>query len=512
MASEPVSRASRRRVSTGIRRAVVGCVLVVVFPVAASAGQAGSATISGTGSALVWQDCGDGFQCATLTVPLDYRKPTGTQIDVALIRRPAEDPSARIGSLLTNPGGPGVSGIRDLRMTAAGYPPEVRARFDLVSFDPRGVGASTTVNCLDPPDLQALGTLDASPDTPEKRDALLAGFKHLAQGCQQRSAGLLRFVSAQDAARDMDRIRAALGDPKLTYVGYSYGTYLGALYAQFFPKRVRALVLDGAVEPHLGNETLVLGQATAYEQALEAFFAGCAASPDCRAARGGNPGGAYDDLMARIERDGIPAPGFGDRRLGPSEAQTAIPALLTGGEPIWPLLATALTRAAAGDGTTLVSVADAVARAANVQANAAIACSDLPLVPRHGIAGIPPLVERARQTAPHFQYLVNAIASECAAWPVHPVPAPSLHAQGAPAILVIGTRNDPATPFPWAQELARRLKPGVLLSAPGYSHTSFATARAASDRIPIPAKTCVDDIAVRYLVDLQAPPNPTRCE
>src|SRR5262249_1488435 len=193
--------------------------------------------------------------------------------------------------------------------------------------------------------------------------------------------------------------------------------------------------------------------------------------------------------------------GFGDRRLGPSEAQTAIPALLTGGEPIWPLLATALTRAAAGDGTTLVSVADAVARAANVQANAAIACSDLPpvpppplapitpppacpprpLVPRPGTAGPPPLVEPPRQTAPHFQYLVNAIASECAAWPVHPVPAPSLHAQGAPAILVIGTRNDPATPFPWAQELARRLKPGVLLSAPGYSHTSFATARAASD-------------------------------
>jgi len=141
-----------------------------------------------------------------------------------------------------------------------------------------------------------------------------------------------------------------------------------------------------------------------------------------------------------------------------------------------------------------------------------IACSDLPLVPRHGIAGIPPLVERARQTAPHFQYLVNAIASECTTWPVQPAPTPSLHAQGAPPILVIGTRNDPATPYPWAQELARRLKPGVLLSAPGYSHTSFAMARAATGRVPVPAKTCVDDHVVRYLVDLQAPPNPTRCE
>jgi len=188
-----------------------------------------------------------------------------------LIRRPAENPGARIGSLITNPGGPGASGVEDLRNTATGFPAEVRSRFDLVSFDPRGVGASTKVECLDPPDLQAVLTLDASPDPPEKRDALVAGLQRLAEACQQRSGALLRFVSSPNTARDMDRIRAALGDAKLSYVGYSYGTYLGALYAQLFPKRVRALVLDGAVMPQLGGEALLLDQATAYERALQAF-------------------------------------------------------------------------------------------------------------------------------------------------------------------------------------------------------------------------------------------------
>ncbi len=456
--------------------ACTAVVALVVLPAAGNEGRGPTVTSIKTPSSpaappLAWQDCGYGFQCATLKVPLDYRQRNATQIDIALIRRPAENPGARIGSLITNPGGPGASGVEDLRNTATGFPAEVRSRFDLVSFDPRGVGASTKVDCLDPPDLQAVLTLDASPDPPEKRDALIAGLQHLAEACQQRAGALLRFVSTPNTARDMDRIRAALGDAKLSYVGYSYGTYLGALYAELFPKRVRALVLDGAVTPQLGNEALLLDQATAYEP-----------------------------------------PALGNRRVGPAQAESTIPAMLTGGEPVWPALATVLSRAARGDASGMLAVSDAVNMAIDAEANSAIACSDLPLAPTQGLQGVPPLVERARQVAPHFLFAVNGSATACATWPIHPGRAPSLRAKGAPPIVVIGTRGDPATPFPWAEVLARQLKSGVLLSAPGYSHTSFALAREGSEQLPIPAKTCVDDRVVQYLVNLQAPANGSSCE
>jgi pimeloyl-ACP methyl ester carboxylesterase len=461
---------------------------------------------------LVWQDCGDGFQCATLKVPLDYKKLNATQIDIALIRRPAENPGIRIGSLITNPGGPGAPGIEDLRRTAAGYPPDVRARFDLVSFDPRGVGVSTKVDCLDPAELHSFFGLDASPDSPEKRDALVAGLQHFADACQQRSGALLPFVSTPNAARDMDRIRGALGETKLSYVGYSYGTYLGALYAQLFPKRVRALVLDGAVAPPLAGGAHVLEQAVGYEHALQAFLADCAARRDCPFWSGGDPAGAFDQLMARIERDGIPAPALGNRRLGPAEVQASVPAMLTGGEPVWPALSLLLSQASRGDASGLLSVADGFERAIDIQANIAIVCSDVPTASNERLQGVPALVERARQAAPHFTASVNGGATGCAVWPIHSRSVPTLRAKGAPPIVVIGTRGDPATPFPWAEALTRQLKSGVLLSAPGFSHTSFAMARQSSEQLPIPAKTCVDDLVVRYLVDLQAPANGTVCE
>jgi hypothetical protein len=160
----------------------------------------------------------------------------------------------------------------------------------------------------------------------------------------------------------------------------------------------------------------------------------------------------------------------------------------------------------------MLAVSDAVNMAIDAEANSAIACSDLPLAPTQGLQGVPPLVERARQVAPHFLFAVNGSATACATWPIHPGHAPSLRAKGAPPIVVIGTRGDPATPFPWAEALTRQLKSGVLLSAPGYSHTSFALAREGSEQLPIPAKTCVDDLVVQYLVNLQAPANGSSCE
>ncbi|NXY96585.1 alpha/beta fold hydrolase, partial [Streptomyces sp. BR123] len=201
---------------------------------------------------LNWRDCGvPGFQCATMKAPLDYSRPdSGQDIEIAVARRPATGPGKRLGSLVVNPGGPGGSGIGYLQAYAGiGYPEQVRARYDMVSFDPRGVDRSSPVECLTGPAMDAYTQVDQTPDDAAERAALVASFKEFAAGCQERSRRVLPHVSTVDAARDMDMLRAVLGDEKLAYVGASYGTFLGATYADLFPGRVGRLVLDGAMDP-----------------------------------------------------------------------------------------------------------------------------------------------------------------------------------------------------------------------------------------------------------------------
>ncbi len=199
---------------------------------------------------LVWKSCGDGSDCAKLTVPLDYEHPdNGKTMKVALLRVRATDRKQRIGSLLMNPGGPGAPGTEFARDFASILPDEITKRFDIVGFDPRGSGESSPVKCED--NLDGVFSADYSPDTPAERADLATKLQQLAQSCEARSGDLLPYVSSESTVRDMDRIRQAVGDEKLTYVGYSYGTYLGTLYAKLFPKKVRALVLDGAIDPNL---------------------------------------------------------------------------------------------------------------------------------------------------------------------------------------------------------------------------------------------------------------------
>jgi pimeloyl-ACP methyl ester carboxylesterase len=470
-----------------------------------------SAAAAPSPSALLWTDCQNGFQCATLKVPIDYAQPSRGSLDLALIRRPAEDPIHRVGSLVTNPGGPGAAGTQDLRLTAARYPPELRARFDLVSFDPRGVGMSSPVHCLDPPQLATYDALDFAADTPDEATAARNAQAQLAQACQTRYGRLLPFLSTTATARDLDRIRAALGDAKLTYFGASYGTYLGAVYAHLFPKRVRALVLDGAVDPALSTERLLLDQAVGYEQALQAFLADCAARPDCPLRARGDPTSVYDSIVAAADQAGIPAPELGDRRLGAGDLATAVGVALIGGEPLRQVFASALADAASGDASSLLFVSDSVNRFVDISANASIACNGPLHLARRDLSRLDVLAAQARARAPHFGLAGVYSAFVCAVWPVHgPAPAP-LGARRAAPILVIGTQHDPATPLPWAQGLARELRAARLLIAPGYSHTSFALERESSPGVAIPPKQCVDDIGIRYLVDLTAPKNGTSC-
>ena len=278
------------------------------------------------------------MECATIVVPLDYDDASAGTIALPLIRRPADDEDSRIGSLLVNPGGPGVSGVDFVRNASSVYSPDVRERFDIVGWDPRGVAASDpAVDCTD--DLDAYISLDPSPDSVEEQQASNAEAELLAEACAARSADLLPYLATEYTARDMDRIRAALGDEKLSYFGYSYGTYLGAVYAELFPEKIRAMVLDAAADPSISAQQDIKNQVVAFERSFDAFLAECGADPSCPFYSGGNPGAAYDALMAALELE--PIAGDGSIDVGVSIAQLGVISLLYR-ESQWPALAQAL--------------------------------------------------------------------------------------------------------------------------------------------------------------------------
>jgi pimeloyl-ACP methyl ester carboxylesterase len=437
-------------------------------------------------------------------VPLDDTVPDSPTIDLALVRIPARDPDQRIGSLLINPGGPGAPATDFAVDIAPSLPDEIQDRFDLVGFDPRGVGRSRGVDCTD--DLDTFYALDWTPDTEAGRTALEAGVRDIVDACVQSDGDILPFLGTDRVARDMDLIRAALGDEKLTYLGYSYGTYLGAQFAAQFPQRVRALVLDGPVDPALDAEAVQVQQAEAFERSLNLFFRDCAHNVDCAFHHGGDPAGAYDGLRARIDMTPIRASDAGHRRtLNTTLFDIGVTELLYSGEDSWSILADALAAAEAGDGSDLVVEADAYTGRSGKgtyddlqEAFWAVGCVDGPDV--GGVAGLRAIEEAAARAAPRLGRSVVNNSLACAFWPVAAPPPVALHAPTSPALLVLGTRNDPATPLRWAKGLTKGLESAVLVTVGGARHTAFAS-----------GNQCVDDIVVRYLVDDTVPKAGKRC-
>lgn len=452
-----------------------------------------------TETTLEWRDC-EGGECATLTVPLDYDDPDGDTIEVALIRVPATDPDEKIGSLLVNPGGPGASGVDFVANNGFLFPDDLRERFDIVGFDPRGSGATEQIECVRSLD-EVLG-FDYSPESPEERETLEAGVEEFNAQCEMREGDVLPHISSQDTVRDMDRIRQAVGDEKLTYVGFSYGTYLGAVYADFFPDKVRALALDGAVDPELSSLDVNLEQAAGFERSLNAFLDDCAARSDCTFANG-DPHGAYDALVGEIEAQPLEADG---RRLGPNEFFLGVAQALYSGEFGWDGLAQALAAADDGDAHELLILADEYTGRRDdgtyeglLEPFWAIGCIDGE--PIGAPRDYPALEDEFSAAAPRFGITFLYSALVCSLWPVDPVESPNpLDAAGAPPILVVGTLGDPATPFQWAESLADILSSGVLLTAEGEQHTAYLT------------NPCVTDAVNAYLIDLEVPPEGTRCE
>ncbi|WP_248959972.1 alpha/beta hydrolase [Sphaerisporangium perillae] len=456
---------------------------------------------------IAWKSCKGGFECGKIEVPLDYADPSGERIQISVIRLPATG-SKRIGSILLNPGGPGGSGIEYARAAKTVLTPAVLSRFDTVGFDPRGVGESAPVHCLSGPQLDTFIGLDGTPDDAGEVEALAKGAKQFAEGCQAKSGKLLSHVGTADAARDMDVLRAALGDQGLTYLGKSYGTYLGAVYADLFPKKVRALVLDGAIDPALHPVPAVnAAQARGFEVAFRSFLADCFNAASCPF-----PTKNTDTALAQLSNllkttDQHPLRNnTGDsRKIDESWTTLGIVTALYD-KRSWPVLRTALSQAFRGDGTTLLRLADILidrrqdgTYSNQTEANMAINCVDHPYPKKTSV--YEEAARAAQKESPHFGAYVMWGSLPCEYWPVQPTGTDKpLKATGAPPILVVGTQRDPATPYEWAKSLASELSSGVLLSYDGDGHTAYRT-----------GSTCVDEAVDRYLISLTTPKNGTLC-
>jgi pimeloyl-ACP methyl ester carboxylesterase len=459
-------------------------------------------------SSLRWSPCSDGlgFECTKLAVPLDYAEPLGSTILIGMSRVPAKNQSKKIGVILVNPGGPGASGRDFARNLAFGaLPSEIRDRFDVIGWDPRGVGVTMTIKCLTDADYDRINALDPTPDDQSEIDQLVAGVKEFADGCAKNNGEKLKHAGTDDVVKDMDLMREALGVEQISYMGFSYGTYLGAKYADKFPKRVRAFLLDGVLDPTVDSDERVRRQAVGFEGELTEFFAACDRLSQCPFARvNEKASAAYDRILADIEATPVRA---GRRVLGPGEAWTGILAGLYSKESGWPTLRAALASADRGSGGPLLALYDQYANRHPdgsfdnvVDANAATNCLDVPA--SKSIAHYKELADEFDRIAPRFGRFAAWSSIVCAFWkiPVQGSLGP-LKAAGSSPILLVGTTRDPATPYVWAQSLNRQLENSTLLTFNGDGHTAYFS------RNP-----CIREAVNSYLLALKLPPPKTVCE
>jgi pimeloyl-ACP methyl ester carboxylesterase len=469
------------------------------------AGVCGCGGTAASPTALSWHGCEGHFQCAQLSVPVSYSDPGGKKIPISVIELPASG-SHPMGDVVLNPGGPGESGVQFLEQAATIVPASVRARFNLVSFDPRGVGSSEPLHCLTAAEVPGFVALNPAPRAPKQVAAVVEATKAFVRECKKSaSTAFISSMSTANNARDMDRLRAALGEKLLTYVGFSYGTYLGTVYAELFPKRVRAMVLDGAVDPSLTPETADAGQAAGFETDLHDFFAWCAKASSCRSGLSPSPAAAYATLFTSLEEGRtLTASLPHTTSIGYGVALEGVIAALYSTET-WPILGQALASASGGDGTILGEFAYALnglnpdgSFSNIVSANSATGCLDAPAPMT--IRDHEELAKRLSKSAPEFGAAVAWTGLPCLYWPAgKPEHLSVARAAGAPPILVVGSTGDPATPYPWAQSLARQLPRATLLTRTGAGHTAYR------------ASSCVRRWANRYIETLKMPPAGTVC-
>jgi pimeloyl-ACP methyl ester carboxylesterase len=453
---------------------------------------------------LTWRSCHGRDLCLRLRVPLDYAKPAGTSISIAVLKVPAGDPAHRVGALVVNPGGPGAPGTDFAAAGAAQFGDTLARYYDIVGFDPRGVGQSNPLRCGPTAQIDGILAADPDPDTAAGWAALDSLSRNLGKSCLTKSGDLARHISTKEAARDMDILRAALRQPKLDYLGSSYGTFLGATYAEEFPTHVGRFVLDGAIDPALSTEQLSIEQAKGFETALRAYLRDCV-SNGCFL--GSTVGQAESRIQALLKQlDAHPLPTGSPRQLTEGLGMIGIWTPLYA-KNFWPQLTAALKGAIEDhSGADLLALADEYASRGpkgytdnSIVALNAINCLDHDdYIPT---AEVPAHFSEFEKASPTFGRAFAFGLSSCSDWPVRSGQRTvALHAKGAPAIVVVGTTRDPATPYAWAKALANELDSSRLITRDGDGHTGF-----------MRGNSCVDQAVERWLVSGDLPRRNLKC-
>ncbi|MDQ0574592.1 alpha/beta hydrolase [Agromyces albus] len=455
---------------------------------------------------LEWERCGEELGCSTAKAPLDWDDPGSGEIELALVRHVAT--GDRIGSLLVNPGGPGGSGydfVADSLSYAVGEP--LRERFDIVGFDPRGVGRSSAVACYDPAQMDEYlyGIIPAERGSDEWVAAVETSAKDFGTACAEKSGDLLANVDTVSAARDLDLLRAVLGDEQLNYLGYSYGTFLGATFAELYPDKVGRLVLDGAIDPSASDFEVTKAQAVGFEKALRAYVENCLAGSECPFR------GSADEAIAEIGRllasvEQSPLRGTDGRLVGADTLLTAIIYPLYSADS-WPYLSQMLESVMLGDADTALSFADGYnGRNADgtyldnsTEAFRAINCLDYSY--QSDVSVMRDKAAEIAAIAPTIGRYFGFGDLTCVNWPhTSDRDREEIHAEGAEPILVIGTTGDPATPYEWAVALAEQLESGALVSYEGEGHTAYNK-----------SNSCVNDAVESFFIDGTVPASDPQC-
>ncbi len=489
--------------NTTLTRLLVGAVVAASVAVPATAAIA-AVERGSTAPSIEFSPCpdGSGLECGTIEVPVDHDDPDGDILEIAVARAPAFEQGQRKGVLIYNPGGPGQSAILLMPIFLTFLPLEITDFFDIIAVDERGTGADGRIDC---------GTSAADsvspPAVPEKSGDPIPGadvFEAMAQSCTDAYGPTLGQINTTNAAKDMDLVREALGEDTISFYGLSYGTLLGATYAQLFPDRVRAMVLDGAIDPQAPLLKAAREEAKAMERALEDYFASCEADRECEL--GSDPRGFYEEVKDALEDEPLPAPGGGDNvpvTVGDLHTATlfflSVPAF-AGSYPA------ALQAAADGDGAPLRQLASQFFQdldgASLVDAFWALTCEDQAVHPNAVQAG--KLATQLDRRYPLVgAHAVNYLLGGCTAWPNATVPVPDINDAGSSPVLVIGNTGDPNTPHLWATRLVRSFDDGRLVTNRSPGHTWIYNVERDDG--------CVSGIVTDYLIELDAPKHNTSC-
>jgi pimeloyl-ACP methyl ester carboxylesterase len=447
-------------------------------------------------STLNWSSCYDTFQCATLKVPIDYTNASLGQFDIAVVRYRDPNQRERIGSLVINPGGPGVSGVEYALNAQYIVNPEVLERYDIVGFDPRGIGSSTPISCLNDAEQDAILISDPKPDNEAEYQQAIKDTQEFVDKCIARTPNIAHF-STNEAAQDMELLRQGLGDEKLNYLGFSYGSYLGTLYAQSFPQYVGRFVLDGAIDPNVAIEDQTRIQAVAFDQAIKNFIKDCAQQKDCPLPKGVTPA-FFTDLFNKVSQTPLTV---GDRKITEGQVVTGTASALYDDVSGWPSLRTAITQALVGDGTTFAELSDTYSgrnedgtyKNNENDANIVIECLDWRQ--SHSNNEIRAKAASFSRSAPVFGpyvayggitcNLLNQSIGRTQTTTHNPKKIRNI----ATPVLVIGTTQDPATPYAWAKALSRYIVDSRLITLEAEGHTGYGRVSA-----------CVDNAVDMYLI------------